>query len=106
MSIQAITRQARARLVHLSRRSYARMREVAPLLRLLEAHADGRYREVPHRVIWAAAFAAAYFLMPVDAIPDVIAGLGFTDDAAVLAYVLHVFRDEVERFREWERQQE
>lgn len=29
--------------------------------------------------------ALAYFILPIDAIPDVIAGLGFTDDAAVLA---------------------
>jgi uncharacterized membrane protein YkvA (DUF1232 family) len=28
--------------------------------------------------------ALAYFVVPVDAIPDFIAGLGFTDDAAVL----------------------
>ncbi len=37
---------------------------------------------------WAkAAIAAAlgYFLMPIDAIPDVVAGLGFTDDAGVIA---------------------
>lgn len=27
--------------------------------------------------------ALAYFITPVDAIPDVLAGLGFTDDAAV-----------------------
>jgi uncharacterized membrane protein YkvA (DUF1232 family) len=38
--------------------------------------------------LWAKAAIAAslgYFLMPVDAIPDVIAGLGFTDDAGVIA---------------------
>jgi uncharacterized membrane protein YkvA (DUF1232 family) len=29
--------------------------------------------------------ALAYFVMPFDAVPDFIAGLGFTDDAAVLA---------------------
>ena len=29
--------------------------------------------------------ALAYFVMPFDAIPDFIAGFGFTDDAAVLA---------------------
>ena len=28
--------------------------------------------------------ALAYFVLPTDAIPDVIAGLGFTDDASVL----------------------
>ena len=32
--------------------------------------------------------ALAYFLLPFDAIPDFIAGLGFTDDAAVLAMAL------------------
>lgn len=32
--------------------------------------------------------ALAYFVMPVDAIPDVFAGIGFTDDAAVIAAVL------------------
>ena len=30
----------------------------------------------------------AYFVMPVDAIPDVFVGIGFTDDAAVIAAVL------------------
>jgi uncharacterized membrane protein YkvA (DUF1232 family) len=34
--------------------------------------------------------ALAYFVMPVDAIPDLIAGLGFTDDAAVFAALMAV----------------
>jgi uncharacterized membrane protein YkvA (DUF1232 family) len=32
--------------------------------------------------------ALAYFVLPTDAIPDFIAGLGYTDDAAVLMAVL------------------
>ena len=32
--------------------------------------------------------ALAYFVLPVDAIPDFIAGLGYTDDAAVLMAML------------------
>ncbi len=32
--------------------------------------------------------ALGYFVLPVDAIPDVFAGIGFTDDAAVFAAVL------------------
>jgi len=32
--------------------------------------------------------ALAYFIMPLDLIPDIIAGLGFTDDATVLATAL------------------
>lgn len=32
--------------------------------------------------------ALAYFVMPFDAVPDFIAGFGFTDDAAVLAMAI------------------
>jgi len=32
--------------------------------------------------------ALAYFVLPTDAIPDVFAGIGFTDDAAVIAALL------------------
>lgn len=34
--------------------------------------------------------ALAYFVMPVDAIPDVIAGIGYTDDAAVFMAMLSI----------------
>ena len=30
----------------------------------------------------------AYFVMPIDAIPDVFAGIGYTDDAAVIAAII------------------
>lgn len=36
--------------------------------------------------------ALAYFVMPADAIPDVLAGVGFTDDAAVIAAVIALVR--------------
>ncbi len=39
----------------------------------------------PGRVKGVLIAALAYFVVPVDSIPDVIAGLGFSDDAAVLA---------------------
>lgn len=41
--------------------------------------------QTPLRVRATLLGALAYFILPVDGIPDVIAGLGFTDDAAVLA---------------------
>lgn len=36
----------------------------------------------------AIAAALAYFVLPTDAIPDWLAGLGFTDDASVIAMTL------------------
>jgi uncharacterized membrane protein YkvA (DUF1232 family) len=50
--------------------------------------------------------ALAYFVMPFDVIPDVILGLGFTDDAAVLVAAFTAARNYItqahrERAREW-----
>lgn len=39
--------------------------------------------------------AAAYFLMPADAIPDLFPILGFTDDAAVIAAALAAVRSSI-----------
>lgn len=46
--------------------------------------------------------ALAYFVMPVDVVPDVLAAVGFTDDAAVLMMAIqilapHIKRSHVER---------
>jgi len=42
----------------------------------------------PSRVKGVLLAALAYFVLPFDAIPDFIAGLGFTDDAAVLTIAM------------------
>ena len=36
--------------------------------------------------------ALAYFIVPIDVIPDFIPGLGFTDDAAILAAAISAVR--------------
>ena len=44
--------------------------------------------ETPRHVKGLLLAALAYFVIPTDAIPDFVAGFGFTDDAAVLAGAL------------------
>jgi uncharacterized membrane protein YkvA (DUF1232 family) len=44
--------------------------------------------QTPRHVRGILLAALGYFILPADAVPDLIAGLGFTDDAAVLATVL------------------
>ena len=39
--------------------------------------------------------ALAYFVLPIDTIPDVVLGLGFTDDMAVLLAAFNVVRSHV-----------
>lgn len=38
----------------------------------------------PHRVRGILLGALAYFILPIDAVPDIVAGIGFTDDVTVL----------------------
>ncbi|KFB08637.1 hypothetical protein EL18_02890 [Nitratireductor basaltis] len=52
-------------------------------------------RQTPARVRAVLLAALAYFVLPFDTIPDVILGLGFTDDAAVLAAALNMVRSHI-----------
>jgi len=52
---------------------------------LLTAYYCAFDRATPFQVKATLVGAIAYFVLPVDAIPDVLPVLGFTDDAAVLA---------------------
>jgi uncharacterized membrane protein YkvA (DUF1232 family) len=52
---------------------------------LLAAYFCVRDPATPPRVRWILMLALAYFVLPVDTVPDVLPVLGFTDDAAVLA---------------------
>lgn len=56
----------------------------------LSAYYLARDPETPLRTKGIIYGALAYFVLPTDAIPDVIAGLGFTDDAAVLMTLMTV----------------
>jgi len=49
-------------------------------------------RETPLRVKGILLAALGYFVLPADTIPDVILGIGFTDDVAVLTAALSVVR--------------
>ena len=59
------------------------------------------------RVPWyAKAFVAlvvGYAFSPIDLIPDFIPGIGFIDDAAVIAFTITSIHKDLDKFREWER---
>ncbi len=47
-------------------------------------------QQTPAKVKMVLFAALGYFVLPIDAIPDVLTGLGFTDDATVLATALGI----------------
>ncbi len=52
-------------------------------------------KNTPFRVRGTLLAALAYFIMPADLIPDIILGLGFTDDAAVVATAIALVRNSI-----------
>lgn len=76
--------------------------ELATLTRLIRAWAQGEYREVGNGALVAVVAAVLYFVVPLDVIPDFLAGIGLVDDIAVVAWVLERVRAEVDAFRRWE----
>jgi uncharacterized membrane protein YkvA (DUF1232 family) len=57
---------------------------------LLAAYYCAFDRDTPPPVKATLVGALAYFILPVDAIPDVLPVIGFTDDAAVLAAAINL----------------
>lgn len=49
-------------------------------------------RQTPSRVRGTLLAALAYFVLPLDTIPDILVGFGFTDDVAVLTAALGMVR--------------
>jgi uncharacterized membrane protein YkvA (DUF1232 family) len=72
------------------------------MLRLLRAYANGQYRNVPAKSLILIVAAILYFLMPIDVIPDFVVGVGFLDDAAVLAWVFNSVKTVLADFVRWE----
>lgn len=76
------------------------------LLSMVKDYFTGAYREVPYWAIGAASLALVYVLSPIDAIPDILPGFGYLDDATVLAFCLKLIESELTRYKEWKQTRE
>jgi len=84
----------------LRRRFWRKIRRVATCIPfaedLLAAYYCAFDRNTPLQVKATLVAAIAYFVLPVDAIPDVLPAAGFTDDAAVLATAIKLVADHIQ----------
>ena len=71
-------------------------------LRLVRAYSNGTYREIPWQSLVMIIASIIYFVMPADLIPDLIAGVGYLDDASLLAWTISSFASDIEKFKDWE----
>ena len=80
--------------------------EVRLMFSMLSDYWQGNYREVPWKSIAAIAGALIYVLNPLDAIPDLILGFGFIDDAGVVALCLKLVESDLLRYAAWKEHRE
>ena len=73
--------------------------------RLVRAYVGGSYRTISKSNVVFILAALIYFVSPADLIPDVIAGVGYLDDAVVLGIVFSSLGEELDGFSEWEASQ-
>ncbi len=75
------------------------------LLGLCLAWWRGEYRALGAQALLSVVAGLLYFLMPLDAVPDWLLGVGLLDDLAVLAWVLRTWDAELQAYRIWREQQ-
>lgn len=78
--------------------------EMRLVLSLLQSFAKRKYTSVAWRSVLPLVAAVIYFLNPFDVLPDFLVG-GLLDDGLVISWVLFAVRDDIQKYREWEKDQ-
>jgi len=71
------------------------------MISLVRDWMSGSYRKIPKRAIVAILGAIIYFVMPVDTIPDFLPGIGYIDDALVIALVIKSIHMDLMEYKQW-----
>ncbi len=80
--------------------------DIKLMFAMIRDYWNGSYRDVPWKSIAAIAGALLYVLNPLDVIPDLLIGIGFLDDAGVVALCLKLVESDLHRYAAWREQQE
>ncbi|MCD1146694.1 DUF1232 domain-containing protein [Peptoniphilus sp. KCTC 25270] len=75
--------------------------DVFDLVHLARDTFKGSYRAFSKKNMLMIVAGILYLVNPLDMIPDFILGIGWTDDLAVLTYLISKFSEELERYRDW-----
>jgi len=70
---------------------------------LIKDFVTGKYTQIPFWIIAAIVAALLYVLSPVDLIPDFIPGLGYVDDALIMAACIKMVEKDLRSYRVWKK---
>ncbi len=71
---------------------------------LINSYVKKEYTDIPIGTIAGVVVAVAYFVSPIDLIPDFIPIAGFTDDAAVVALALALAKKDIDEYLAWRKE--
>ncbi len=80
--------------------------DLTSLIQFIEAYSRDEYRETSEENVSIALAALVYFVEPFDEIPDELPEVGLLDDRGVIEQVAVSIRDDLERFRQWQKKQQ
>ncbi|MBN1440005.1 MAG: DUF1232 domain-containing protein [Anaerolineales bacterium] len=72
------------------------------LFRLMRSYLKREYTSIPWGSMALVVIAVIYFVALVDVLPDFVPGVGYIDDAAVIAFVVSQIRVDLDAFLRWE----
>ena len=75
--------------------------KVKVLVEMLGAYINGKYKKIPKKTLIIIVAAFIYFVSPIDLIPDFIPGIGYIDDAGVIAFVFQSVYEDIQKFERW-----
>lgn len=67
---------------------------------LTKAYIQGTYKKIPALALAKIAAVLIYFISPFDFIPDVLPIIGFTDDLALVLWVVKSIKNELDEFEQ------
>ena len=101
--LQGLLEQASTKAAHhKSGQLEALWDDLTTLLRMLHAYGARKYTAIPVSTLLMLVTTVAYFVMPIDLIPDFILAVGFLDDATLIGLTIRSVQAELEKFRLWE----
>lgn len=77
---------------------------VPVMVSLLKSYIKKEYTDIPIGTIIAIISALAYFVSPIDLVPDSIPVIGYFDDAAVVAACWKLVQSDVDEYVKWRNQ--
>lgn len=75
--------------------------QVKLFLELVKDYANGSYRELPWGTLSVVIASIAYFLAPVDIIPDILPMVGFSDDALFFTFAIKFIQEDLKHYCTW-----